>query len=149
MADPSSPANTDGPLPKPVSALIHEEQQHPRRDVAEISSIVTRPPAYDPIRMHVSPSPSSRNASTRSSAPLLNKTSPVPEGVEEETGLAEWARTHRSQIPARLEAKLAAAGYVPTDNPDSISEEEWLREYGVTKFELARVRTLYQKSTAA
>ena len=73
----------------------------------------------------------------------------VPDGPAEETGLAAWARTNRAQIPPILEAKLAAAGYVPMDNPDIIPEEEWSREYGFTNFELSRTRGLYQSTTVA
>ncbi|CAG7850097.1 SubName: Full=Uncharacterized protein {ECO:0000313/EMBL:CCA71987.1} [Serendipita indica DSM 11827] len=149
---PSSPGQTytDIQIPKPVPAFSGEQQQQdPPRDMSDTSSIITRPPAYDPahpVRTRATSPPSwSRHASTSSGAPLLHRTSTVPEEVAEETGLAQWARIHRTQIPARLEAKLASAGYVPTDNPDGIPEEEWLQEYGVTKFELARVRALYQK----
>ena len=153
---PSSPAPTDySQLAKPLPVLLPGEHQYQQqqnsRDMSETSSVITRPPAYDPVRMQAisPPPPWLRTASTSSGAPLKRRTSTVPEETAEETGLAEWARTHRAQIPARLEAKLAAAGYVPTDDPNSIPEEEWLREYGVTKFELSRIRALYQKSAVA
>ncbi|CAG7850076.1 SubName: Full=Uncharacterized protein {ECO:0000313/EMBL:CCA76550.1} [Serendipita indica DSM 11827] len=66
--------------------------------------------------------------------------------VAGDAGLSQWARENRHYITEKLEMKLDAAGYVPTDDPDNISEEEWKREWGVTKLELTRMRGLYARS---
>lgn len=59
--------------------------------------------------------------------------------------LAQFAQENRGVIPEDLEAKLLRAGYTPSDDPDAISEEEWRRDWGVTKLELSRLRALYQR----
>ncbi|KAG8832977.1 hypothetical protein FRC18_004333 [Serendipita sp. 400] len=61
------------------------------------------------------------------------------------TSLSQWARENRSYITGKLEMKLNAAGYVPSDDPDNIDEEKWRREWGVTKLELTRMRLLYAR----
>ncbi|KAG9033304.1 hypothetical protein FS842_003962 [Serendipita sp. 407] len=60
--------------------------------------------------------------------------------------LSRWAQENRAYITPRLKAKLVAARYLPTTNPDSITEEEWERRWGVTKLELTRMRMLYSRS---
>jgi len=44
-----------------------------------------------------------------------------------------------------LEARLVAAGYIPTDDPDSVTEEEWRENHGITKLELLQMRALYSR----
>ncbi|KAG8784637.1 hypothetical protein FRC20_001076 [Serendipita sp. 405] len=68
--------------------------------------------------------------------------------VAADAGLSQWARENRSYITEKLEMKLDAAGYVPSDDPDNMSEEEWKREWGVTKLELTRMRSLYARTQA-
>ena len=96
--------------------------------------------------MRATPLP--RNSLTRGGIHRSHRSQEVPEEAAKETELAEWARARRAQIPVTLEAKLAAAGYVPTDNPNIIPEEVWVREYGVTILELSRIRGLYRRNTA-
>ncbi|CCA71982.1 hypothetical protein PIIN_05917 [Serendipita indica DSM 11827] len=91
-----------------------------------------------------------RNRGTESVTPSRsNSPTSEPEHTEERiqlrinTPLAKWAKKHRKYIPERLERKLEDAGYVPTDDPDQLSEDEWRREWGVTIFELGRMRKLY------
>lgn len=74
---------------------------------------------------------------------LVGHSSSRPETLE------ELARRYRPLIPVELEAKLRRANYLPTENPDDIPEEAWLREYGVGPLELARVRRLYQMNVPA
>ncbi|KAG8819496.1 hypothetical protein FRC17_010427 [Serendipita sp. 399] len=69
---------------------------------------------------------------------------PIPDMVD----LPQWARDNRGYITEKLEAKLDAAGYVPTDNPDSLSPDVWKREWGVTELELRRMRALYARTQA-
>ena len=57
--------------------------------------------------------------------------------------LAEFASSNRRLISEDLEARLTAAGYLPTDDPDNLSEEEWRDVHNVTKLELMRIRALY------
>ncbi|KAG8809210.1 hypothetical protein FRC17_003558, partial [Serendipita sp. 399] len=68
--------------------------------------------------------------------------------VGADAGLSQWARENRSYITEKLEMKLDAAGYVPSDDPDNMTEEEWKREWGVTKLELTRMRALYARTQA-
>lgn len=49
--------------------------------------------------------------------------------------LAEFANANRTMISEDLEARLTTAGYMPTDDPDGLTEEEW-SEHGITKLEL-------------
>ena len=78
-----------------------------------------------------------------------NSPSSEPEHIAESrplklnTPLAKWAKKNRKYIPERLERKLENAGYVPTDDPDQLTEDEWRRDWGVTIFELGRMRKLY------
>ena len=67
-----------------------------------------------------------------------------PSGVTGgESRLSQWAREHREFISEKLEAKLDAAGYMPADNPDSMTETEWMDTWGVTKLELRRLKALF------
>jgi len=59
--------------------------------------------------------------------------------------LIAFAQANREFINADLEARLVAAGYMPTDDPDSLTEEEWRENHGITKLELLRLRTLYAR----
>ena len=57
--------------------------------------------------------------------------------------LARFADSNRGLISEDLEARLTAAGYLPTDDPDNLSEEEWRIVHNVTKLEVMRLRALY------
>lgn len=60
--------------------------------------------------------------------------------------LSTWANSNRAFITEDLESKLATAGYLPTDNPDDLTEEEWTNQFGLTKLEVLRLRKLYSGS---
>lgn len=57
--------------------------------------------------------------------------------------LATWANANRAFITEDLESKLASAGFLPSDNPDDLTEEEWTSQFGLTKLEVLRLRKLY------
>ena len=57
--------------------------------------------------------------------------------------LARFASAHRDVINENLEARLQAAGYLPTDDPSRLTAEEWRVEYGITKLELRRLLDLH------
>jgi cell division septation protein DedD len=59
--------------------------------------------------------------------------------------LARFAAAHRDVINENLEARLQAAGYLPTDDPNRLTAEEWRVEYGITKLELRRLQDLYSR----
>ena len=59
--------------------------------------------------------------------------------------LARFASAHRDVINENLEARLQAAGYLPTDDPSRLTAEEWKNEYGITKMELRRLQDLYSR----
>jgi hypothetical protein len=59
--------------------------------------------------------------------------------------LARFARANRDVINENLEARLQAAGYLPTDDPSRLTPEEWRVEYGVTRLELRRLVDLYTR----
>ena len=75
--------------------------------------------------------------------PLL---SPIPEAIQTLEG---FARVHRAEISEELERKLARANYLPSDDPDAISEEAWARQYAVGTGELEVLRQLYQRNNDA
>jgi cell division septation protein DedD len=59
--------------------------------------------------------------------------------------LARFAAANRDVINENLEARLQAAGYLPTDDPNRLTAEEWRVEYGITKLELRRLQDLYSR----
>ena len=59
--------------------------------------------------------------------------------------LATWASANRNVISEDTETKLLAAGYMPGDDPDIFSEDEWQTRYGLTRLELFRLRNLYAR----
>jgi hypothetical protein len=61
------------------------------------------------------------------------------------TVLAAWASTNRNVVSKDMESKLLAAGYMPSDNPDIFSEDEWQTRCGITRLELFRLRKLYAR----
>ena len=71
-------------------------------------------------------------------------TTPVPMGSLEENDLSRYASQNRHLISPDLEYKLRKAHYMPEDDPDEISVEEWRSEYGVGYFELKRLRQLHK-----
>ncbi|KAG8793629.1 hypothetical protein FRC16_010878 [Serendipita sp. 398] len=68
--------------------------------------------------------------------------------VDAAISLSRWARDNRAYITEKLERKLNAAGYSPIDGPDNISEEVWRSKWGVTEFELKKMRALYARTRA-
>jgi len=83
---------------------------------------------YDPPPMY-GPEESTRNRPTFSFSPEL----------------AFYASQHRDVINESLEARLQAAGYVPTDDPRRLTPEEWRNEYNVTRTELVRLQDLHAR----
>jgi hypothetical protein len=59
--------------------------------------------------------------------------------------LARFASANRDVINESLEARLQAAGYLPTDDPSNLTPEEWKNEYGITRLELRRLQDLYSR----
>ncbi|KIM29170.1 hypothetical protein M408DRAFT_119639 [Serendipita vermifera MAFF 305830] len=57
--------------------------------------------------------------------------------------LSVWANTNRAAVSEDMESKLLSAGYMPGDDPDVYTEEEWKKSYGITRLELVRLRKLY------
>lgn len=57
--------------------------------------------------------------------------------------LVAFANANRELISEDLELRLSVAGYLPSDNPDNLSEEEWMSLHNVTKLELMRLRSLF------
>lgn len=94
--------------------------------VAPIAPIVNEepPPMYNPA-YH----PSSTQAF---SAPVT-------------TPLETFAASHRELITADLETKLRTAGWSPTQDPNNISEDRWKIEFGVTFFELERLKEAFER----
>jgi len=92
-------------------------------------------------------SPSSRNTSTvRNILPTLIASSSTGDIPSEQpppyghlTVLARWARANRNAITEDMEAKLLEARYMPGDDPDILSEDEWQTRYGLTRLELRRL----------
>jgi len=74
----------------------------------------------------------------------LVRTGPVPSSSFS-PALALFASRHRDVINENLEARLQAAGYLPTDDPTYLTPEEWKSEYGVTRLELRRLQDLFSR----
>ncbi|KAG8758707.1 hypothetical protein FRC14_007551 [Serendipita sp. 396] len=104
---------------------------------------------YGTTRVLPAPSVSESESLPASASQLgVTSTSGRVTFVAADAGLSQWARDNRSHITEKLEMKLGAAGYVPSDDPDHIDEEEWKREWGVTRLELTRMRALYTRTQA-
>ncbi|KAG8857171.1 hypothetical protein FRB91_011647 [Serendipita sp. 411] len=118
------------------------------QDAPPIAATVSRaeipPPAYSSILSPVGGSDNSRNQARRIPLLALRRSSGVD--VPEDLGLSRWAEENRVYISEKLEARLELAGYLPTDDPDAISEEDWERKWSVSNTELARLRMIYAKS---
>jgi hypothetical protein len=94
--------------------------------------------------------PASAIAST-SNDPPPTYTDDLPSPVAQpaaSSSLTAFSNANRVLISPDLEARLIAAGYLSTDDPDTLTEEEWRDDYGATKLELLRLRTLYARSVA-
>jgi hypothetical protein len=59
--------------------------------------------------------------------------------------LSEFAGENRDLIPEELESKLMKVGYLPSDDPDVIPQEEWVKLYGVSRVELMRIKQLHTR----
>ena len=75
----------------------------------------------------------------------LSPTDPETPALTNETELTRYASKNRNMISPDLEMKLIKAHYMPEDDPDEISAQEWQTEYGVGYFELKRLRQLYAR----
>jgi hypothetical protein len=104
----------------------------------------TTPPSFSPELVQ----------SATTSRALPNSFSPEPVQFASTSGtvppvfspeLAEFANANRDVINQSLEARLQAAGYLPTDDPNDLTPEEWRNEHGVTKLELNRLKNLYAR----
>ena len=60
--------------------------------------------------------------------------------------LREWAEEHRDIIPYHLERRLRAGGYTPATHPNEIAQEVWLSQFAVTRFELAGLVELFERT---
>lgn len=63
--------------------------------------------------------------------------------VETDDELGLWANENRGVISPDLEQRLRDAHYLPSDNPDDISGQEWRDQHRVGYFELKRLQDLY------
>jgi hypothetical protein len=93
-------------------------------------------------------------STSRAPVPLAPSFSPEPVQVASTSAtlpssfspeLARFASANRDVINESLEAKLHAAGYLPTDDPNDLTPEEWRNDHGVTKLELNRLKNLYAR----
>lgn len=57
--------------------------------------------------------------------------------------LSTWASANRAAVSEDMESKLLSAGYMPGDDPDLFTEDEWQTKFGLTRLELVRLRRLY------
>ena len=127
--------------PTPASATSSSHLQQAFTNAT--GSTFSRPPAYEANPSSDSSHGNSSWATTSRPFSSRNNLSGAPGTSPEGTALSQWARAHRGFISKKLEAKLDAAGYVPTDNPDSMTENEWMQTWGVTKLELGRLKALF------
>jgi hypothetical protein len=104
----------------------------------------TTPPSFSP---QLSQFGSTSRAPAPSSSPepvqVASTSATLPPSFSPE--LARYASANRDVINESLEAKLHAAGYLPTDDPNDLTPEEWRNEHGVTKLELNRLKNLYAR----
>ena len=143
-----SPAHTlpqtTPPVVKPsITPASTNNASRSHRGPSNGTSMFSRPPAYD-----AGPSfGTSRGESSwaTNTLPVFSRSSSSgPSGASRgESALSQWARAHRAFISGKLEAKLDAAGYMPADDPDSMTETEWMDTWGVTKLELGRLKALF------
>jgi hypothetical protein len=59
--------------------------------------------------------------------------------------LARYASANRDVINESLQARLQAAGYLPTDDPSDMTPEQWRNEHGVNRLELKRLQGFYTR----
>ncbi|KAG8857170.1 hypothetical protein FRB91_011646 [Serendipita sp. 411] len=125
--------------PSPQGPNHNANPRRPLSDNVTAFASEAPPPAYSSIH---SPTETSNDADIHSPvSPSDSRMDPLGDWE-----LSRWAHENRAYITPRLKAKLVAARYLPTTNPDSITEEEWERRWGVTKLELTRMRMLYSRS---
>ena len=60
--------------------------------------------------------------------------------------LGEWADEHRDAIPYHLERRLRIGGYTPAIHPSAIAPEVWMTRFAVTRFELAGLIELFERT---
>ncbi|KIM26125.1 hypothetical protein M408DRAFT_196567 [Serendipita vermifera MAFF 305830] len=93
---------------------------------------------------HTSDTSSSQGAPPLYGAPMSDMLYAIP---PTSLALAEFAEANRDMIGTDLEMRLAIAGYVPSDDPDNLSEEEWTNVHNLTRLELMRLRSLFAART--
>ncbi|KAG8806811.1 hypothetical protein FRC17_004802 [Serendipita sp. 399] len=113
----------------------HANEPRPLSVMLTVFTTDAPPPAYASAH---SPTQFSHNSLMFSNEPRA--------GDADDSALSLWAQENRTYITARLEAKLVAAGYSPSTDPDLVTEEQWEERWGVTKLELTRMRMLYARS---
>jgi hypothetical protein len=79
-------------------------------------------------------------------SPTISPIAPIRESViQPDDELGRWAAENRYLVPDKLEKKLRAAQYLPSDNPNEISPDVWRDTHGVGHFELKRLQELYAR----
>lgn len=110
-----------------------------------------QPEEVSPPRYHT-PSPTTPIAGpeTENQAPPFSPSTSHQSSFTEltlyENDLSRYASQHRQYVSPELELKLRRAHYMPEDDPDEISAQEWQNEHGVGYFELKRLRQLYSRN---
>lgn len=123
-------------LPNQRQVSIGEDTSITRqRDPPEIMSSSAHvpfdsPPLYQPMEHSSFASPIASPENATDDNPLLSR----------------FAADNRDLIPPSMERKLHLAGYLPTDNPNLISEEHWETKYGISKLELTRLNEAFKRS---
>ncbi|CCA74896.1 hypothetical protein PIIN_08866 [Serendipita indica DSM 11827] len=132
-----SPA-TDDVVPIRPESLSHtettENRQEEERQGGSVVGTEAPPPYRGSVGTPIAPGPSRRNTNPFIPLPLPMRT------------LEDFARVHRAEVSEELEQKLRRANYLPSDDPDAISDEVWEREYAVDARELEVLRRLYQRN---
>jgi hypothetical protein len=134
VISPNSNGNGSGVAGRPTSL-------HP-------SFISTTPSDPPPTYGHQDSSPLQHIDPTHPQTPTHTHTHTQPQTPIQPSfslELARFARANRDVINENLEARLQAAGYLPTDDPSRLTPEEWRVEYGITRLELRRLVDLYTR----
>ncbi|KIM26113.1 hypothetical protein M408DRAFT_330708 [Serendipita vermifera MAFF 305830] len=126
-----SPPNTGSVFAAPWAA------QRISEDATNRGTSPTTNPSRD------TPLPSGAMASRM--APASRVPSEYPPHYSGSVELTNWFRANRASITDEMEQRLVAAGYMPSNNPDDLTEEEWETKFGITKFELIRLREIYAR----
>ena len=118
----------------PICTGYTERLREEERGGASVAGTEAPPPYGGSVVSPIALGPSQTHSNT-----LLQS---IPIGAQT---LESFARVHRWEISEELERKLAGANYLPSDDPDLISEGVWATEYGVGARDLELLRRLYQR----